>query len=221
MDDFAAAALIALPFAAYLLLLALFAPPSEAEWACVDPILRLFPRSVVPWGVPLAGVLTATAWVLRARPTRAVLLRGVKRGGLGALAATALVLFERLVVGDTLPSFIPTEESAAPGLLLSMSAGYLEELVCRLGVLALAWRVLSMRAPRVPAIALSSLACGLSFALLHRLGEAEPSNVYFITRLVVPGIAFSVAALVLRPTFVVVAHCTAHLFLPVLFTPPG
>jgi len=221
MEEFGAAALLALPFAAYLLVLAVIRPPSAAEWAWVDPILRPLPRSLVIWGVPVTGGLIALGWTLAARPTRNALRRALLQAALGVLVASVLVCIVRVAVGNTLPAFIPAEESAGPGLLLSMSAGYLEELVCRLGVLAISWHVLSSRLPRVPAVLLSALASGLAFAFVHRLGEAEPSNVHFVTRLLIPGFAFSVAALAARPPFLVSAHLAAHLLLPVLFAAPG
>ena len=40
---------------------------------------------------------------------------------------------------------------------------------------------------------------------------------HFLTRLLIPGCAFSLAALLVSPAFVVTAHCTAHLLIPALF----
>lgn len=215
--DFVAAGLALAPFTVYLVAVALVAPPSLENWAEADPILRLLPGHSAPVVVPLVGAIPGAFLWLRGRPGPDVLRRASGVAVAGAAFAALAVCGLRLAVGPVLPAFIPADESAGPGLCLSMCAGYGEELVCRLGVLWGAWHVLSPRLPRVPAVALSALACALAFAVLHALGEPEPSTTYFITRLVIPGTLFSLAALVVHPSFVVVAHCTAHLFIPVLF----
>lgn len=217
MEDFAAAAWITLPFAAYILLLGVVAPFGDAQWSRGDPILHLVPRPIVGWGAPALGGLAAVVWALVSRPSLRTLGGAARGAGVGAVVAAAGVLALRLIHGRELPGFIPAEESAAPGPLLSMCAGYVEEVVCRLGVLAVAWRLSSRRLPRTVAVVLSAAASALTFAALHRWGEVEPSNVYFATRLLLPGFGFGVAALVLRPAYVVSGHCSAHLLLPVLF----
>lgn len=219
--DFAAAALWVQPFTGYLALLALASPPTAANWAHADPILRLVPAALAPLLVVLAGAALGIAAWRGARPPAAVVRRAGGHALAGALFATLAVGGLRLVVGPVLPSFIPPEESADPGACLSLCAGYAEELVCRFLVLAAAWHVLTTRSvPRVPAIAIAALASGLVFAVLHALGEPEPSAAYLVTRLVIPGTLFAVAALVVHPAFVVVGHCTAHLFIPLLFVAP-
>lgn len=216
--EFAAAALLVQPFTIYLAVVVLALPPTADHWSHADPVLTLVPGRLAPLLVPVAGaVLGALAWRWW-RPSAAVLRRAGWHALAGAVFASLAVGALRAAVGPVLPTFIPAEESAAPGVCLSMVAGYAEELVCRLIVLAAAWHALmAHRAPRVPAIAVAALASGLVFAVLHALGEREPSATYFVTRLVVPGTAFAVAALVLHPSFVVVGHCTAHVFIPLLF----
>jgi hypothetical protein len=121
-----------------------------------------------------------------------------------------------MATGAAMPSFIPPEESAAPGFLASMSAGYWEEVVCRLGVLPLAYFFLRGRAPPWAAAALSVVVTGLVFAGWHALGEPF-SATFFVTRLVIPGAAMSLVWL-WSPSAITVGHCTAHLLIPALFT---
>jgi len=98
-----------------------------------------------------------------------------------------------------------------------MTAGYEEEVLCRLGVLPLVYFALHGRAPRWAAIASSVIATGLVFAAWHALGEPEPSTTFFLTRLLIPGCVMSVVWLA-SPSAIVAAHCTAHFLIPALFT---
>ena len=199
----AVAALALAPFTLYLVALHALAPPTEAEWAAVDPILRLLPRGPSLWLPVAAGALAAVAWVRAAPPSREALLAG----GRDAL----------MVAGPRIPSFVPPEESAAPGFLLSMTAGYAEEVVCRLGVLPLVYFGLRGRLGRRVAGPVAIVATGLTFSAWHAVGEPTFSPTFFVTRLVIPGAAMSVAWLA-SPSFITSAHCSAHLLLPALFT---
>ncbi len=220
LEDVTVAALWMQPFTLYLLVLRFVAPPSDAAWAHADPILTLVPGRAALWLAPLSGVVLAAVWWRIARPSAAAFRTGWHNALFGALLAAVAVGALRLATGPVMPPYIPPEESAAPGFLASMSAGYWEEVVCRLGVLPLAYFFLRGRAPPWTAAALSVVATGLVFAGWHALGEPF-SATFFVTRLVIPGAAMSLVWL-WSPSAVIVAHCTAHLLIPALFAaPPG
>jgi CAAX prenyl protease-like protein len=201
--DFAAAAVIAQPFTVYLVVMRFLRPPTADEWSHADPILRFLPL----WLIPALAVVAAIAWVRLAKPA---LGRALRHALFGVIAAGAICAILRLIYGPHLPRFIPPEESAAPGLLLNMSAGYAEEIIFRIALLP----ALLIALRRVPlslflAIALS----GLAFALAHDFHL----DAHFATRFLIPGCAFSLAALLISPAFLVTAHCTAHVLIPLLF----
>lgn len=216
-SDFAAASVFALPFAAYVLVARFIVPPAEAQWARADPILRLLPHEATLWLVPGAGILAAAAWLRIA--ARRSLLRGAPReAALGVLVACVIVGGLRLAWGPRVPSFVPPEESASPGLALNMTAGYGEEVLFRLGLLPLVFLVLVSRIPRPVTLAIAVLVTGLGFTLLHEPASESWSLTLFTTRFLLPGCLMSAAALVRSPTFIVVAHCTAHIAVPLAFT---
>src|SRR5262245_19342669 len=111
-EDVTVAALFALPFAAYLVVLRAVATPTDAQWAAVDPILTILPRTLSLRLPPLAAVVVAAAWWRFARPDREALRRGALGALFGAVIAGAAAGALRLAVGETLPGFIPKEESA-------------------------------------------------------------------------------------------------------------
>ena len=51
---------------------------------------------------------------------------------IGVLTAVAVTVTIRVLVGDSLPDFIPAEESSKPGFLYGMVAGYGEEVLFRM-----------------------------------------------------------------------------------------
>jgi hypothetical protein len=197
--DFAAAAVIAQPFTAYLIVMRFLRPPTADEWSHADPFLRFFPL----WLIPALGVVSAVVWIRLAKPA---IRRGLKHAVFGVLVAAALCGLLRAIYGPHLPHFIPPEESAAPGLLLNMSAGYAEEIIFRIALLP----ALLIYAKRIP---IAILVTGLAFALAHSVHL----DVHFATRFLIPGCAFSLAALLVSPSFLVTAHCTAHVLIPLLF----
>lgn len=215
-SDVAAAALVAQPFALYLVVLSVAAPATASNWERADPIISLFPRALAVGWVPVLSVALAAAWWRIARPSRETLIRAAKEGCLGAVLACIAVGALRLAAGPSMPAFIPAEESAGPGYLLSMAAGYSEELVCRLALLPALYLALRQRTKPAVAAVLSILLTSLAFSLWHAAGEATPSSVYFATRFIVPGVAMSVAFFV-SPSMIVVGHATAHLLIPALF----
>jgi membrane protease YdiL (CAAX protease family) len=99
-----------------------------------------------------------------------------------------------------------------------MTAGYGEEILFRLALLP-ALYLLLLRARATPNIAAASsvIATGLAFAVLHQVGSGASPPAYFATRFLFPGCVMSIVFLRVSPTFIVVAHCTAHLLMPVLF----
>lgn len=213
----AASAFLSVVFALYLVVLAALVSPSEEQWREADPILLLLPRWASIWSVPISSVGLAIFWWRVAKPDPATLRRSGIEAALGALTAVAVCGLVRVAVGPELPAFIPSEESARPGFLLSMTAGFAEELVFRLTLLP-AWlfvfrRWLSERA----AVVLAVILTGLGFTLLHQAGATSFEPRYFVTRFVIPGCAMSLAFLYIGPTFLVFAHGTAHLLIPALF----
>jgi hypothetical protein len=213
----AAASAIGALFAVYLGVMLVVRPPSATEWEHADPILAILPRTLTLGLILVAGFGSAVTWWLVARPSRAAMMSAVRQALAGACVALAVAGGLRLFVGDTLPSFIPAEESAAPGYTLSMAAGYAEEVLFRLGLAALLFFALRRRLGRPAAIALTAVVTGLGFALLHEAGPAASSSAYFTTRFIVPGAAMTVAFLVIGPGFLIGAHCSAHLLIPALF----
>jgi membrane protease YdiL (CAAX protease family) len=215
LDDVAAAAIVVQPFTAYCLVLLWVAPPTEAQWQMADPILKLAPRIPTLWSVPLAGMLVAAGWAALRRPRRSTVCRGAREALLGAAVAIVATGAMRLLSGPSLPAFVPPEESAGPGLLLSMFAGYGEEIGCRLLLMPLLYFPLRLRTPRLGPI-VAVVGTGLAFALWHAAGESAFESTYFLTRLLFPGALMSLVWLV-SPAAIVVGHCVAHLLIPVLF----
>ena len=201
--DFAAAAVVAQPFTIYLVVMRFARPPTPDEWSHADPILRFLPL----WLIPAMGVIAAIVWIRLARPT---LGRALRLALFGILVGVAICGVLRAIYGHQLPRFVPPEESAAPGLLLNMSAGYTEEIIFRIALLP----ALLIGLRRVPLGMLLAVALtGLAFALSHDVHL----DAHFATRFLIPGCAFSLAALLISPSFLVTAHCTAHILIPLLF----
>jgi len=214
-EDVTVAALFSLPYAAYLVVLQAVRPATELQWTLADPILVLSPRAATPWLSVVAALALAALWWKLAPPDR----QALRRGAIGAIAGALLAALAwgalRLAVGETLPAFIPREESAGPGFLLSMTAGVEEEQLCRLALVPALFFPLRRRGVwRAAAVAV--LASGLVFAVWHAAGEATFAPVYFATRLLGPGCVMSLVWLV-SPPAIVVDHLTAHLFIPALF----
>ena len=209
---------MALPFTAYLVVMRALAPATDHQWARADPILLLLPHETTLWVVPTLGVVLTAAWLFPGPLSAALLTRSFKQAVGGALVACVLASVLRVLNGPHLPSFIPPEESAGPGFLLNMTAGYAEELLFRIALLPLVFLVVSKRTSRPVALASAILVASLGFALLHQAGSGGGSASLFATRFLLPGCLMSAAALLISPSFVVVAHCTAHLLIPVFFT---
>jgi membrane protease YdiL (CAAX protease family) len=207
------AALLSLPFCVALMVIDFVAPADAVSWSRADPILLILPQGATLALVPSLGVAAAIVWMIKAPSNRTGLLRAARYALLGAVTASLLSGLLRLVIGARLPAFIPSEESAGPGLLLGMTAGYGEEVLFRLIILpALFLRLPRARAPI--AVAVTSVA----FALLHVHPDDPAPLAHFATRLLLPGALMSVAFLAVEPSFIVTAHCTAHVLIPFLFS---
>jgi len=214
---FAAAAAVAFPFVAALLVLQLALPPTLAQLRAADPIVQSLAAMAGAWLTLVIGLGVCSAWLRRME--RDALITGVKHALAGVAAAAVVALVIRVVVGPHLPGFVPPEESSAPGVTLGLNAGLCEELLFRLVVLpavffGLRARV-GARGAMVAAIAVSAVAFVLSHELPPAGGAFELR--YVATRFVIPGVAMSAACFVISPAFMVAAHVAAHLAIPALF----
>jgi len=219
-SDVTAGALVAVAYGIILLAIAAASPATPAHWERADPILLLVPRAAMPWLVPALAVAGAVAWRRVARPSRDEARRAALHAGAGVVAAIAMVGALRGLHGATLPSFIPAEESAGPGLLLGLCAGLAEEVLFRVGVLSLVFFALERRAPRPVAGGAAAVISALAFALLHQAGPVPAPAAWFLTRFLIPGLAMSLVALVVSPSAIISAHCAAHLLIPFAFAAP-
>ncbi|MCK6507033.1 CPBP family glutamic-type intramembrane protease [Myxococcota bacterium] len=213
----AAAALIALPWALLVLGLGLAAPATASHLAASDPLLHLLPPGWGPLVVPALALWTAVSWARVARPARAVLGREAAKAAVGILSAGLIVGAVRLLGGPTPPPLVPTEETLAPGLLLGLTAGLGEELLFRLSLVPPLFWALERRLPRMPAVALTALITGLVFTAAHALAGPTPVATWHLSRLLLPGMLMTFAFLRLGPSFLITAHCAAHLWIPTLY----
>lgn len=216
-QDVAAATIIAQVFVVYLAVLQVVAPAQASHWAHADPILLILSPEVTLALVPALSVLLALTWWRWAKPDKATLRRALWHAAAGLAAGLVAIGLLRLVTGPVLPTFIPAEESAKPGFLLSMTAGYGEEVILRMALLPALLFGLARRLSRPAIITIAVVATGLAFALLHEPGQEAFNAQYFITRVLVPGCAMSLAFIYISPAFLIVAHASAHLLIPALF----
>ena len=215
--DVRAAAILVLPFALLLGVLGVTTQFGPEQLAAADPLVRLFDGR--PWVVPLATLLTVAAWAAHRRPDAIALKRAIAWAAGGAICACAVAGMIRLTVGEHLPGFVPPEESSKPGLLLGLSAGLIEEVVFRLILLPLGYAALRPQLPRSMAIAVTIVVTSLAFAASHELGaDTEAFQLrHFATRFAFPGVVMSVLYFKLSPAFIITAHLTGHLVIPLLF----
>jgi hypothetical protein len=191
-------------------------PPTAGQWSHVDPILRLLPPQPTLWLAPLFGGVLTIAWLVLGWPRWRAFWTSALTGLAGAIVVGGAAALWLKLKGHHLPPGIRLEESAQQGACLTMTAGYLEEMIVRSGVLPLVYLRMTDRSKWL-AVAVSSIITGLAFAALHEPGSPDWSPMLFLARFVVPGLVMSVLALVTKPAFVVVGHCTAHVLIPLLF----
>lgn len=203
---------------AYGAIAALF-PPSDEQLQLADPlVLWLFPLGGV-WFVPVISILTTVPWLIIANPDRNDLRSALLYALAGVLIALGVAAAIRVVGGPSLPSFVPPEESAAPGLALGLGAGIIEEALFRFAVLPLTYLFLQRKAGRLMATITAIFVTGVLFAVSHEFGPGagEFNRVYFATRVLIPGMAMSLMFLLVHPAFMVSAHCAAHIAIYWLF----
>lgn len=218
----ARAAIVSLPLWLLVVVLQTSQTPTADNLAAQDPIMATLGLAGGAFWSPLVGLATIAAWIYVHRASlgdRAAWRRDLGFAAAGVLTAALVAGSLRLAVGPELPTFIPPEESSRPGLMLGLSAGMLEEWVFRLGTLPLAYLALRPRIGAKPAALAAAILTAVLFALSHELppdgGTFDPGHV--MTRIALPGVIMSAAYFVLSPSYIVAAHGTAHLFIPLLF----
>lgn len=221
----AAAAACLLPFVALYALLNAWQPPDAGQLQVADPLVQGLLPIAGTWTIAFIATAIAAAWLHAFRPPARDLRHAACFAALGAVAGLLLPLLIRWLHGDTLPAFIPPEESAAPGMTAGIGAGVIEEALFRLGLLPLAFFALRRHAGLFVAATGACVITGLGFALSHELVPAAGGfeAAHFATRVLIPGMAMSALAILLHPAFIISAHCSAHVALALLFMPamPG
>jgi len=218
-EQVTAAALLIQPFAALTALLLFIAPPDAAAFDAADPLVRTIGLTVGLFAIPLAAVVALAIWGVVARPSPPALMRSIRLAAAGVGIAVGVALLLRAIVGSDLPSFIPPEESAAPGLSAGLAAGLIEEVLIRLAVLPVALALARQVAAPVAARVIAVVVAATAFTALHHVGPGAAPFVpsYDATRFLFPGVVMSAAALWPGPALVCCAHCAAHLLIPLLF----
>lgn len=219
LEDTSVSAYATLAFGFYALILLLVTTQTEEHWLYADPILKIFPRDVTLWGIPALSVLLFFFWK-SLKPVKPQAISSARKFAFwGSATAIVALLAMRLVAGEHLPSFVPPEESAKPGYLLGMSAGLAEELIIRLILTPLLFVVLRTRLGFYWSALITIVIAALSFAFLHEAGSDAGAFMpqHFVTRFLFPGVIMGLAVFFVSPIFVVALHCTAHVFIPLLF----
>ena len=133
-EDLSGAAVLVQFFTLYLLVLIFLVGANDIQWLHADPILKILPKDIILWIIPILSLILLLFWCNVQWPTKAIISKSVKHSIYGIVAAIALMLALRIISGPYMPEFIPPEESVKPGYLLGMSAGLSEELIFRLGL---------------------------------------------------------------------------------------
>jgi hypothetical protein len=226
MDQFeeqvGASGLLLAGFAGVVAVLLATAPPTAEQLASSDPLVQLAASLLGLWSIPVASLVAAAVWWHVRPPNRAALRKAGTRIALAFGAVAVGLPLLRPGVGPALPSFIPPEESARPGVALGLCAALIEEGVFRLGLLAVlyvSW-VRRARSRSGPGLA-SVVVTALVLALVHEVGPGAVTfhAQYFVSRFVVLGCLMGALFLWPGPAFLVAGHCAAHVAIPLLF--PG
>jgi hypothetical protein len=220
--DLSAAALLLPAFAVVWLAVRTAAPPTPGELQASDPIVQGVNAWIGLWGIPLAGLICAAAWLWLAAPGSREISSAADQAG-WALALVALLGAIGILSGrSTLPDFVPPEESAAAGLLLGLGAAIIEEALFRLTLLPVSHEILHRVLSPLAAAALSIVVTSVSFALAHEIGPGAGvwSASHFAVRFLFPGCIMSALAFRPGPAFPVALHCSLHLVIPFVFQSP-
>ncbi len=227
LSDLSATIVFTQVFALYCVVLVLVSNPTSFQWTHADPILKFTPMKVSIWVVILTSMALAGVALWRGH-TKALLKNGPARQIIaGIVVAVVSTVVIRVIVGPSLPDFIPQEESAKPGFLLGMVAGYGEEVVFRMIMTPVFFytfqKSLSSIQDDARRIWISMIASivivAFAFVIAHSLGDTSvtvPWSV-FATRFLVPGIFMGFLYFYIGPGFVIFMHSTAHIMIPFLF----
>ena len=158
---------IFLAFVVIYVVLVTIVPPTPGQFAHSDPLVQLmYPLGGV-WSLSVLSIVIILPWGVVSRPQIADLRSALAYALFGAAVASTAVAVLRLGFGPILPSFIPPEESAAPGLVLGLGAGMVEEAIFRYAVLPIVFLALAGRVRTGVATGIAIMVTGLAFAALH------------------------------------------------------
>ena len=213
-------------FAFYCLVFWAISAPTESNVQWADPFIKIFPIQISVWIVILSSLLLGV-WCLRWLGVGSLLKHTpFIQIAIGVLTAVAVTVTIRVLVGDSLPDFIPAEESSKPGFLYGMVAGYGEEVLFRMLLMPLlffgAYKLLKARGHK-QRVFLSAIAAivltAVLFVLLHELGETDGTIVWKLvaTRFIVPGVVMGSLYFLFGPGFVIAMHSSMHVMIPLLF----
>lgn len=213
-------------FALYCLFFWLYTTPTESNLQWADPLTKILPIQTSIWLTILSSIVLG-GLSLRWLGGKALLQNSpIFQMGAGVLTAIVVAVTLRILVGDTLPSFVPAEESSKPGFLYGMVAGYGEEILFRMLLTPMFFFAIyaalhnQKHTNRVLLAAASAIVLtAIAFVLLHELGEADGTFVWQLiaTRFLVPGIAMGLLFFLFGPGFVIAMHATMHIMISLLF----
>lgn len=213
-------------FAIYTLAFFIIRNPTESEVQWADPVLKIIPISISLWVTILLSFTLGMVALRKIGPGS--LLANTPKGQIitGVLAAMAVGFTLRMIVGDTLPDFVPTEESSKPGFMFGMVAGYGEEVIFRMLITPLTFfsmcvllKSSDVKKRIIVSAIVAILVTAASFVLAHELGEADGIVVWKLvaTRFMMPGLIMGSLFFLVGPGFVIFMHATMHIMIPLLF----
>jgi hypothetical protein len=214
-------------FALYCIVMYIFVEPTVLQTQWADPILKIAPIQISAWFTIVLSIVIGL-WSFRQLGLKGLMEKSpFVQMATGVLTAIVFVSAFRLVVGDTLPDFVPAEESSKPGLLYSMVAGYGEEVYFRMLVtplvfffmLALLKNGSNLKLKITLSAVIAILVAALAFVLSHEAGEADGMIVWKLvaTRFIMPGVIMGSLYFIIGPGFVIFMHATMHILMPLVF----